>query len=646
MVNGPSKPKGNTPWFHDTKALFGRDDPITPWQMSGIGLDDVDDDERCHDDDVNGALRALRQGRRTSPIVISPESRARAEEMWRSNRSLHQSALAESWGETHVGPISQLGDVDDDLSQPHIVETALTGYIRKNAWILRQAGGALKFGDLLSYIREVGTDFVPQLWLVHSQETDVAVRPSHLAVVGRLSLDDVVGLHIVTMDNPEIENFQKSHIQLWFEYNYSDRRYMLTKAKGPSVFQAAFLYLESCGVHLKSQVERLLVARLLDGRLDTNNVHWSELASEMETQTDFFSRLLQVKHQISARADKVPEEFVFAATRETGDIAGSLRILTVQEAKDAKLKPVMAQLYVTTRESGKMVLHKVRGTGSQDLGFAWVAGQVGRPLELIEKAMVASVWKTHFLFEPDSLPTWQRLCDYLKTPNALQRLWGLRDYVVPTSEQMPAKIVLVARRERTLEKTFSGLRLLSQTEYEHLTPSADLAAIHLEKKGDRYEVVFSKGTGAKEIVDALNSKKEEGGVTFAPDAAQIDNLAQEVASYSSKNFGNLDKQICKPEPLINPADVMPVPQLERPVDGVELPREGGFQVTDPEAVRKFATPPSDKIPVITAVSAMIVSAVAFFYGGAALMRAPVANPAFGSGGIFVSPRDSHYPEGI
>lgn len=646
MANGPLKPKGNTPWFHDTKALFGRDVPEMSWQVREIGLDDVDDDERCHDDDLNGALKALRQGRRTSPIVISPETRARAEEVWRNNRLLHQSALAESWGETPVSPIIQSGDVDDELSQPHIVETALTGYMRRNAWLLRQAGGALKFEDLLSYIREVGTDFVPQLWLVHSQETDVAVRPSHLAVVGRRSLDDVVGLHIVTMDNPEIENFQKSHIQLWFEYNYSDRRYMLTRARGPAVFQAAFLYLESCGITLKSQVERLLVARLLDGRLDTNNVHWSDLAGELETQTDFFNRLLQIKQQISVRAEKVPEEFVFAATRETDDIAGSLRILTVQEAKEAKLKPVMAQLYVTTRDAGKMVLHKVRGTGAQDLGFAWVAGQVGRPLDLIEKAMVASLWKTHFLFEADSLPTWQRLCDYLQTPNALQRLWGLRDYVVPASGQMPAKIVLVARRERTLEKTFSGLRLLSQTEYEHLTPSADLAAIHLEKNGERYEVTFSKGTGAKEIGDALNVKKEEGGVTFAPDAAQMDKAAQRDLEWGREHFGNLDEQICRLKPLTTPADLMPVKQLERPADVVELPREGGFQITDPEAVRKFATPPSDKIPVITAVSAMVVSAVAFFYGGAALMRAPVANPAFGSGGIFVSPRDSHYPDGI
>lgn len=115
---------------------------------------------------------------------------------------------------------------------------------------------------------------------------------------------------------------------------------------------------------------------------------------------------------------------------------------------------------------------------------------------------------------------------------------------------------------------------------------------------------------------------------------------------------------------ISPADVIPVPQLERPSEAVDLPKLGGYVTLDSDVVKGLQTPPTttrsagpvphpdqpvepyggdDEQGIVATIAAMVLSAMLVRYGGPAMMRMPVrsplGNPAFGSGGVFLSPRD-------
>lgn len=654
MVNSSQKPKGYTPWRDDSQSIFGRDEPVRPWQMSRVEGDvemcDIDGDE----DETSGLRELQRRGkgskRPIQEVHVSAPHLDRARDHYLD--SLERTRLP--WLVEDQPALASDVVEDDVFGLPHPVEIAMTGFVRGDSRYQSRWGVALKKSEWLSYIASHGLDLIPQLWLVHANETgDSTPRPYRVVVFGReqrSGYSEFSGVKILNANDPAVENLTAEQSKIWFDYVLASHAYHVTRAKGPGALQTAFEYLAACGLEVSTQVVRVYAARFLDGEFASNNLSWSELVANVADTPTLFRRMWDVRNHIKMSTEQFPGDFLFTVAKDESDRVFGVNLRSIQNDEVVKTLDKYAYLFIGSATGGKEFIRTVRGHSAQELGYAWITSQIGRPLDIVEKVMSVALWKSRF--RSGDVPEWKRLCLYLQSENALERLWQVRDKIQPVGP-MPDKLVLVARREVNI---FSGLVVLTESEFEKWQTSKSTAVVHLEKDGKgKYQPISSKGTGAKEIIEALevgNSVVAEGGVIFAP---EMNDALEASLRPAPETFGNLDEKICKPEPLFTPSELMPVPQLSRPADAVDLPVAGGFQVTDPDAAKKFVTPPSDQIPVgvrardesvkeIAAVSAMVVSIIAFFCGGAALLRAPMTNPAFGSGGVLFSPH-KRFPEG-
>ena len=294
-------------------------------------------------------------------------------------------------------------------------------------------------------------------------------------------------------------------------------------------------------------------------------------------------------------------------------------------------------------------MQTIQGTGALDVALAWLRGKGIVRNNRIEAGFVAGTWGYPISWNDRHLgidgsycaPRWEtEFLPYVQTMGS-QFLPRMRQLFEAVRGSSPNELVVVFQRiKRPHGYDVGNMQVITPEELDKIPNAARLLRIWFAKDVEGHEELRQiKGVGKDEVKPLVLDNQESGGVVFAPDAGQMEEHAQQLASYGSENFGNVDAKLCKPEPLITPADVMPMPKLEYPADAVMLPRLGGFETTDPEAAKKFATPPSDKIPVVSTIAAMVIGAIIVRFGGAAALRVPTLSPSFGSGNMMLSPCD-------
>lgn len=473
-------------------------------------------------------------------------------------------------------------------------------------------------------------------------DRDAELLPSEFALTALRHGDNVHS--IIPMTWEQADQLSDRYLTVYFK-QLTITQYVPIRIRGSYAMDVVEEFFKGNGIFKNKipPIERLLVA----GTLTTGNVKeakaqpWNDYLKYIKTLGhglwNRMAVIYQATHYHELGEDEVMPHLWLLIDRDQIEGADYLQRIVVS---DREGRASASAIQIAPTATGTRIV-SLRGTGMLEVALAWLEGVGFKVQNVIEKGFVGGTFGFEIQWRhSQESPTWDGWRQYVQRLGLQglgQRMRKIYE-IVHSGEAAPDELVVLGRRIKMngIAK-FRNLRVLTVEEAAPYAHELNTMKLHLRRSPDGQETLVSaSGTGAKEIIPLLTP---QDGIVFAPDAGQMEDHARQLASYGSENFGNLDEQICKPEPLSTPADVMPVPQLIYPADMVELPREGGFQVTDPEAVKKFATPPSDKIPVLTAVSAMVMGVIALFYGGAALMRAPSANPAFGSGGGLLSPRE-------
>lgn len=677
MVSGPSKPKGNTPWRDDGQSIFGRDAPKTSWQMQDIGIAGQESDERCHDDDygedddVRVTLRTLRQGRRSAPVVISSEARAIAEETWRANRVQHQAALTAS-REEHVVPQSvplpaTIAPACDDFSEdvdPRFVtavNAALTGRLRNDPNYQRFMNAGFVRDDLRQYVTWHKGDLVEALWIEQgSEEGGVPSLSSRMIVAALMSstrqLDRVHGLRL--LDASKEGALGGSHAQWTFEYSPTQKKRLLTHAGGPWAWEIALAWLETQGETPRDALEKDYLASVWGTRIRAAGVEreekgqlaevvlWGTVVGRIGAEgSAFFGRLIGLPHQDYDTTDKL---FTVDKKKYNGQ-ERAYGINVLDESKMAGASKSSAKLRLRWAAHGnEWVVGEAKGENINDLIYPWIESRGINYDPVVIRSLIAGMLSMRVLLRPGEEVLKDDLRHELFRPGGLQNILETRAKMDPDFDPN-ALFVNIVIGFRGSE--YYGLQVLSDPETETKSLPKTAAKIRFERQeGGGHRVVKAEGLGHQSFL---------GGNVFAPDATQMDEAAEQAVAWGKENFGNIE--ICKPEPLITPAEPMPVPQLERPADAVELPKEGGFQATDPEVAKKFQTPPSDTIPVATRpredvspiampevtqhrallLLDILAAGVLFYFTRGALP----SQPALGAGGLFLTPKNRWEAEG-
>ncbi len=519
MPPSPTKPRNSTPWREDSQAIFGRDDPKTSWQMSSMPGDvemcevDGDDDRDGFDEDAKAGLQELQRRGRGSKRPIK-EVHVSAPHLDRA-RDLYLDSLERNpWSgvngasfvpanQTLIPPKDEAGNVgEDDFDLPSPVEIAMVGYLRGERNYQRKWDVSLKYSEFVSYVGKNARDFIPQLWMTHANEANVAIRPNSVVVSGHSEvwLDTLCGLQIHDAADPKVAALNADHMLSQYDYSSLDKSYHITMAKRPGALGVAFEYLAAWGLELQSQVVRLYTARLLDGEFLSNNLSWSALIDQIATTPTIFQMMWNARNHIKMLTDPLPSDYVFMAAREEDNTVTGVNLLLIMKDEIVKIMDRYAYLFVSSTAEGQEYLRTIRGHSAQELGYAWITARLGRQLETVEKVMSVVLWKSRY--RSNETPEWKLLGQFLQSANALERLWQVREAIQPTGK-MPDKLVLVFRREVTI---FSGLVLLTESEFEKWTTSKTTGVVHLERDANgKYQSTSYKGTGAKEVVESLVS---------------------------------------------------------------------------------------------------------------------------------------------
>lgn len=602
---------------------------------------------------------------------ISPDARARAEETWRDNRRLHEAALAASRGETPP-PLPQQAapnpvvNVADDPDDYHRLERAILNRAY-GVRLPRRSSYKLQWGDFMEYLRTRNQSVVADLWVQHQAGGSINLEPEMVVVFvrGRSGAPDLLsGVRLLTGSRAAQEPFESYIGRLHFVAYGKGTTYILSNAKGADAYEAALEWMKGVGIVPASPVEEAIAMARLDayGRTDdaSRRLTWGDVTGYATSQGSRLGmRILQLQPDTLSARFSDDSRFVIAMAREgAGDDAttGSFHVMTPEEARKRNLIPKYAQLEMSfIPESRQHIVTSATGKGALELGVAWVRGMGVAITHPSQTAMLARMWGTR-LGRNDPQPSWTAFCEYLSAGGLLSlvKTWRAATGRVPVRE-----MTLLAKKSGAgTDVSACAIRVVTSEEADRLAISADTARVDFVRDGDLIQVVTKKNKGAKELTTAIEhhtprGTDTSGGLSLAPDADAMDQAAQLVAALSKETYGNLEDQVCTPEPLFTPAEVMQVLPLIQPADAVDLPNMGGYLTMDPEDLKLLQIPPSDKIPVITGakeglaatIAAMVLGAIAVRFGGAVLMRTPLGEPAFGSGSIFLAPRDRREYDG-
>lgn len=616
MVDSANKPGSRSPWHSDRARFFAHDAPQGSWQLrqiaGDVGLADLNEDGRCHDDavEVAQAFKTLRKGKKPT-FVVGLHSADLARETWLANREGHQAALVASRGESVESALQSVAPLvdptapmcaEDDFVLPHPVETAILGKAMGDPnWQRRMGVRHLSRHDVAQYVEQKGVDLIADLVIAQG---DQSVNYRHQMVVA-IKFGDTndpnaaYGIRVVEGDDPLLQQLSDVWCFLTYERLGMGLEYALRFAEGTGAMDQGLAWLRSQGIFVTDALELRFLAGTWGTRMQGRQsritgadddalkpVQWSQLEDRLlQEGSRFFSRLQTLAWPKQNRRDA----WVFAASYKDeakGVFARNIR--AVAEGEFDAIGDECAKLLIRWHQRLQQdTISRVGGEHSFELGLKWAESQ-GIGLTTATRALLARYWKFRFKPKSGERPLWNELKSELAEPGTLHRWVEMRALIDPSFEPETASLHLTVMRRGGI---YSGLQLLTDEEFRKANPPDSVYHVHVVK--------MANGEWGVRRQPSEKQKSLVAGMTLAPDATQMDEAAQQALAWGGENFGNLDEQLCKPEPLITPADVMPVPQLERPADVVILPKMEGFIGTDPEAVKNFQTPPSDRIPVIT-----------------------------------------------
>lgn len=502
------------------------------------------------------------------------------------------------------------------------------------------------WNEFCDFIRANAADVVMMMNSFQSATNPDAELLPDVAVISALWAQGRANAIRLLMDD-EAQGQRHQYARLWMR-RYDTVHYWPMQLRGSYVVDEVMAWFAGMGHAIVEPIEKRMVVSALrsGGNSQTGErIPWNDFPSYVRDNAQNLGERFAYLHMLFSGPDaETPQRFLLKFERTVRGGAEVLEDLFLSDGDDvAALKSINSGGILWKMNNGRLVPERVCGYSSFEVALAWLAG-VGLVLHgLVERATVLGMLKSKLAPQGAVHRVhWGDVKGFLAGGHfALERLRLI--YEAMKGEPAPKTLFWVGLKTTGDDAVVGSFDLMSEEDVATRFSGRDdqYFKVRFTVTDDGFEFQAS-GKGGRELVDVLSAATRlstEGGITLFPDAGRMEDAAQRAIELGKENFGNLDEQLCKPEPLFTPAELMPVPQLERPADGVKLPEEGGFQATGPEVVKTFATPPSDKIPVITAVSAMVVGVIAFFYGGAALLRTPMVSPAFGSCGVFVGPRE-------
>lgn len=541
-----------------------------------------------------------------------------------------------------------------EFSMSHAAENRLS--IRAAGGVIGGSHDKLSWDDFLDYIRSTASMVIPTLSDIQSTvDPDFELLPERTALTSRKLTDNASAPALMSWE--DADKLPHTYSVVFFE-RVSAINYVMTRVKGAYATDIVEAVLVGLNIFPKEPllVERLLVSGMLrDAEVkDVKPQLWDDYLGYVRgLGHGLWERLLTLysaTHVLDPESETGPETlWIMQSRRPIAGIDHLKRFIVTDRNTGGEL----AAIQIGPSEKGTRIL-SINGIGALDMAIAWLSG-VGLTVHgPIERAVVAGTLNYIKAKAPDKtqVPTWERWRNYVQDSGSQGMFRRMRQIYehVHMVENSPDDLLLVGLRRGSDDGAILGsMKVVTLQEGAQYYERKDVMKLHFRRQPDGHEIlVTALGTGGRETEKILASASE-GGITFAPDATQMDHNAELAVAWGSENFGNLDQQICKPKPLITPADVMPVRQLERPADEVKLPEEGGFQVTDPTVAEKFKTPPSISryIPnrgdpeSLVVVELLVAGVMAFLLRGI-----PIPQSSFGSGGTFLSHRNRWEFEGI
>jgi hypothetical protein len=567
----------------------------------------------------------------------------------------------ENYWKAHPQLLPKIPDEEPEFGVA--IEAALTGWVRQNCNYVRAFHVEPTRDDLRNYVLWHKGQWVEALFAAQATEKDgMSSLPDRVLVAALMSssrrTDQVHGLRL--LDVSQESQLGESHARWEYVYSHKQRQRVLSRAEGPWAWEIGLAWLEAQGEVPRDALEKDYLASVWGTRIrragtQSNGtlaevVLWDDVVARIRSEgSQFLGRLIMLPHRDVDQSDKL-----FAATKKNYNGQDRAYGVTILDgSKIASSGKEAAKLDLRWSVNGnEWVVNKARGENSDDLAYPWIESRGIDVKPVIVRALIAGMlgMRTRLAAGEETLKNDLKL-ELLK-PGGLQHLLDVRHQMDPDFDPHArhVNVVLGFRGDH-----YYGLQVLTDAEVETAAVPKTSARFRFEnqKNGGR-QLVAAEGLGQQSL----------GGVgqVFAPDADAIDETDSIVRALTSLPSGYSDAApVMRPEPLITPAEVMTLPQMEYPADAVDLPKMGGYEILDPDELTALQIPPSILIPspsergfpqtgqvgegideesgVVATIAAMIIGAILVRVGGPALLRVPTLKPSFGSGSMMVSPCD-------
>lgn len=538
-------------------------------------------------------------------------------------------------------------------------EEALISHVAERRFSVRAAGGKINrtndillWHDFLKYLTSIAPALIPTLSDIQSTvNTDAELLPSRVALTVRKSGGHTTALTLMSWE--DAKNLPDAYSVVFFEA-VTTLRYVMPRMRGAYTMEIVEAVLIGLGIFPEKplEIEKLLVTGIMrDGAYtDFKSQLWGDYLDYVGgLGHGLWARMLELykaTHAPDPESGEYPSTLWMIAHRVPIKHGYHLQRFIVA---DHDTGGDLAAIQISPFEKGT-VISSIGGTGALDVGIAWLA-KVGLKIDgPIERAVAAGTWNYVNAKCPDKdqVPTWGRWRSYVKsrgTQGTFQRMRQIYEYV-HMIEKSPDDLIVMGKRQGSGDLAPVRIfKVVTVEEGAHYFKKENVMKLHIRRQPDGQEsLVRAWGMGGKETAELLgvaDAENVSGGITLAP--VIDEDLAQSLRP-KPEIFVSDD---VKAPALTTPAEPMPTPQLERPADAVDLPAMGGYQITDTEIIKNFATPPSvGRLHAPKNTAMLLLDFLAVGVAVAVFRLIPISQAAFASGDVYLTPRDRRRTEGI